>query len=159
MAKELVRSQFFFSEVMCVNNQEKQINYGEFIGGIEVKEIVLLKLDVERRIEFAAAGKLDVALSTDFHLIDQDGHTFRARADFDLFVTDSADEVVLTIKASFMIIYESSNEYTLSGEEEKFFVTRNVPLNVWPFARELISSMTTRLGYPALLISPYVLTR
>ena len=47
-------------------------------------------------------------------------------------------------------------EYSLSEEEKQQFLSRNVPVNVWPYARELISTMATRLGYPALLIPPYV---
>jgi len=36
------------------------------------------------------------------------------------------------------------------------FINRNLPINVWPYARETISSITTRIGFPALVIEPYV---
>ena len=36
----------------------------------------------------------------------------------------------------------------------KFFAQRNVTVNIWPYARELISSLTTRMGYPTLIIEP-----
>ncbi len=35
------------------------------------------------------------------------------------------------------------------------FVENNVPVNAWPYAREIISSVTTRMGFPSLVIPTY----
>jgi len=38
----------------------------------------------------------------------------------------------------------------------KVFIGVNAQNHVWPYGRELISSITTRMGYAALIIEPYV---
>lgn len=65
------------------------------------------------------------------------------------------DESLVELKFELRAVYkfESIEEY-----EDKYilkFIERNIPVNIWPYAREIISSITTRIGYPALVISPY----
>lgn len=39
------------------------------------------------------------------------------------------------------------------------FEHRNVPLNAWPYAREFASSMSVRMGFPALVLPAYKVIR
>lgn len=48
-----------------------------------------------------------------------------------------------------------NNEVDDYSEELKTFGQRNVLINTWPYAREIISTMTTRLGFPPLIIPTY----
>jgi preprotein translocase subunit SecB len=140
-----------------MSTQERQLSsYNEFIKSLSLEEIVLLLLEAQRTSHSPAPGELEVSLKSDFHLLDHPANQLRARADFDLKVTDSQKEKAFEIRIQFMLTYRSNMEYSLSEEEKQQFLSRNVPVNVWPYARELISTMATRLGYPALLIPPYV---
>ncbi|NLJ80285.1 MAG: protein-export chaperone SecB [Firmicutes bacterium] len=42
---------------------------------------------------------------------------------------------------------------------KKIFLQNNPPLNSWPYAGEIISSLTTRMGFPPLVIEPYKVIR
>lgn len=64
------------------------------------------------------------------------------------------DEIGFIIDFTYCIEYEKSDLAQFDEEYIKFFTQRNVPVNIWPYARELISSLTTRMGYPTLIIEP-----
>ncbi|AVX21332.1 preprotein translocase subunit SecB [Carboxydocella sporoproducens DSM 16521] len=61
-----------------------------------------------------------------------------------------------TLSYNFLVNDENKkliNEFT----EEVFseFANRNVIINAWPYARELVSNLTTRMGFAPLFIPPY----
>jgi preprotein translocase subunit SecB len=65
------------------------------------------------------------------------------------------DEFVFKMKFDFVIKYSIDALETFSEEYIEFFIKNNVPINIWPYARELVSSITTRMGFPVLVIAPY----
>ncbi|GMO00749.1 hypothetical protein [Parageobacillus thermoglucosidasius] len=73
----------------------------------------------------------------------------------------NAENKVFDIEFSYILEYrlQKSNDIHLEKEglEEaiKLFVQRNVPVNIWPYARELISQLTMSMGFPPLLIGTY----
>ncbi|EOU1741768.1 protein-export chaperone SecB [Clostridium perfringens] len=67
----------------------------------------------------------------------------------------SKDELCLTLNLKFNIKYSVKDLELFSEEYVQKFIDKNVPINIWPYAREIISSITSRMGYPSLIISPY----
>ena len=59
------------------------------------------------------------------------------------------------IKFDFCIQYSISSLKTFSQDYIEFFIYKNVPINIWPYARELVSSVTTRMGYQPLVLKPH----
>lgn len=65
----------------------------------------------------------------------------------------------------FSMDFEYATIYSIGGEESfpqeelqqiaEVFVDRNVPINVWPFARELVADLSNRMNVPRLLIGMY----
>ena len=65
---------------------------------------------------------------------------------------------IFDIKFIYLIEY-TLKEKDLSEVENIIiskFTEKNTPVNIWPYARELISSVTTRMGYPAFIIKPFI---
>ncbi|MBP1888917.1 preprotein translocase subunit SecB [Clostridium moniliforme] len=69
--------------------------------------------------------------------------------------SEDGDEVCLVLNLKFNIKYSVKNLDSFSREYVQHFTDKNVPINIWPYAREIISSITSRMGYPSLIISPY----
>ena len=65
-----------------------------------------------------------------------------------------ADTDLYTVEATYLLSYELLE--ALSGEDverdRQWFATRNAPFNAWPFFREFLHSMATRMGHPGLLL-------
>lgn len=80
---------------------------------------------------------------------------------------ETSEEAAESRAEFFTLVFKLELVYAVPGFEEKVtedkergeiiqsFCRLNVPLNAWPYARELISSTTVRMGYPALVIGTY----
>ncbi|PIH05229.1 protein-export chaperone SecB [Clostridium combesii] len=64
-------------------------------------------------------------------------------------------DVFVNIEFTLRAIYEIEDLKSYDQVYIAEFIDRNIPVNVWPYAREIISSLTTRIGYPALVIDPF----
>lgn len=62
---------------------------------------------------------------------------------------------MLNLEFELRVIYKLDDIDKYEDEYILKFIEINLPINIWPYAREIISSMTTRIGYPVLVISPY----
>ncbi len=62
---------------------------------------------------------------------------------------------LFSIKFDYCIAYSVESLSTFSNEYIEFFIYKNVPINIWPYARELVSSITTRMGFSPLILKPH----
>jgi len=58
------------------------------------------------------------------------------------------DEELFSIHFSLLVKYDLPSDADFAPQYLEFFAENNVPANVWPYARELVSSMTSRMGLP-----------
>lgn len=65
------------------------------------------------------------------------------------------DKETVNLKFELRATYQIDNINDYEDEYIIKFMENNLPVNIWPYAREIISSMTTRIGYPSLMIEPY----
>ena len=57
---------------------------------------------------------------------------------------------------TYMIGVDAKDNFIEDFDEElRLFVENNALINAWPYARETISSLTTRMGFPSLSIPSY----
>ncbi|WP_373844434.1 protein-export chaperone SecB [Clostridium sp.] len=136
--------------------------YSNLIEGLKIQNIYLndLKLDnVNREIK---GNSLSVKLDCEF---DKNrnikGEILEVFPSFSVQVFSSEDisQAAFHIDTQFYIKYEIKN---LANFEEMYidtFINQNIPLNIWPYIRELISSLSTRIGFPALVIEPFTIKR
>lgn len=71
---------------------------------------------------------------------------------------ESQEEGVTFLGVTFEIQYDMVSEERPSDEIISKLFNMHIPLHVWPYVRELISSMTLRAGLPPLMLPLYVKT-
>lgn len=146
--------------------------YARFIKDIELESVLLESVEAKRDWEkFLQPNNLNVyfepMIGPTWKVRDQSLEVLASlvvRA-----VTDSEPEgasesdPALFIRTGFLLVYVYNGEGNLSdyvsapGNEEilKAFVDKNVPVNAWPYFREMIASLTTRMGLPPLIVPTY----
>ncbi|TYP52398.1 protein-export chaperone SecB [Thermosediminibacter litoriperuensis] len=130
--------------------------YNSFVKHVELNKIVLYKLDSQFNYELLGreSGQVLVDFKPSFNLKRKEENKFLAEARFSVSVkVEESNEELIKINASFLLFYSLKEKCDDDILEE--FIKRNVPLNAWPYGRELISSMTSRMGLPALNIGLY----
>lgn len=135
--------------------KEKYIN---MIENVNIKKICLKNIFLED-VEFPNDNeeKLEVNLEygcNEFELAQNNDDLIIFYPEFMLKIISKKKETV-NLKFKMSVIYNIKNIKNYEQEYIIKFMENNLPINVWPYARELISSLTTRIGYPALMIEPY----
>ncbi|MBA2518614.1 MAG: hypothetical protein H0V24_03025 [Chloroflexia bacterium] len=130
------------------------VDYATFIEGIELQHFWLAGAEMKNlagphqpehlRIKVADAGS-EWKIVKDGFVIFQ---TYLIR-----FVESDDEQRVGEITATFGLEYTSLVQPTESMSNS--FTRHNVPLNVWPYFRELVASMTGRMGWEILTIPTY----
>lgn len=130
--------------------------YNNFVKNVELNKIVLYKLDSYFNYELLEKelGQALVDFKPSFSLKYKAEAKFIAEAQFSVSVkVQETSEELIKIDASFLLFYILKEKCADDVLEE--FIKRNVPLNAWPYGREIISSITSRMGLPALNIGLY----
>ncbi|MGF7399141.1 protein-export chaperone SecB [Thermoanaerobacterium thermosaccharolyticum] len=130
-------------------------NYKEMIKNIELVNIYLSKLNCIRTSDHKKLLQgINVNFNHNFELGELRGDNFDCKASFNV-KGIKEDLEILEINAEFIATYHLENASNIDKELIDKFVKINLPLNVWPYGRELISSMTVRMGLPPLILSTY----
>lgn len=132
--------------------------YDKFIRGVQIESINLIDLSI-KSLSYDVDEKEELLVDLEFQneKFKSNETNLTVSPRFILKVSKMKDGNKITV---FEIEFEYKLEYRVAdcGKTPEsyleLFVKRNVPINIWPYARELISSMTTRMGYPALIIEP-----
>ncbi|WP_170270467.1 protein-export chaperone SecB [Heliorestis acidaminivorans] len=156
-----------------MDNKEK---YSQLISMIELKNIELISLNCNQNPAFNHKGSkpIDAAIKYNTKEVIQSGielifpfclslATFSnennsGEKDYDLI--DSKDklfDISLELYLNYYIEVTDNSTLDLSNflEEINEFANKNVIINAWPYAREIVSNVTTRMGFPPLLLPPY----
>jgi len=112
-------------------------------------------------------------VSIHFQVLQRPGSEFDTNVTFDIkpsslgAQTDTSFEVLLTLKIGFSSSRRKAPpfdaEFAMCGLYEhkrglpadlrEYFVNINGPIMLWPYMRELVTSITTRAGYPPLVLT------
>lgn len=146
--------------------------YNKLIESIEINNIELISLNCYKNNNFDPKKKsninigfhheveevnikgLNLLVNCHFEVIafygdENNGHIKKDDIDSENILFNI--EFVLELKYSLEIEDVQDIMLELKNEVNQF-VHQNVPINAWPYARETISSMTTRMGLPPLVI-------
>lgn len=150
--------------------------YKQFIESIELNEIELLSLKCNQNKNFTTEKRenIELALKNDIVDTEIDGMGLQVQIQFgvvafnpgdsshgsvnveDMFEDDILFKVEFSLILSYVFDLEDSEDILKKFDNEiETFTKKNVPLNAWPYARETISSITTRMGFPAVIIPTY----
>lgn len=138
-----------------INELNKDI-YNELIKNVDIKDIFLKEL-ILSDIEFMPPeGPLSCQVNLKYECNDYKINTniieFYPKFELKLIIENIKP---LTIKFSYRVQYIIKDLNKYPEEYIKFFMNRNIPVNIWPYARETISSITNKIGYPTINIKPY----
>jgi preprotein translocase subunit SecB len=151
------------------NNLEK---YNEFISLLELSKINLDSLYTEKNKNFAQKQvSLDIAM--DYEVKDAKQIDLEVFVPFSFtvkaFVNEDneekninsikAEDTLFTIKMELMLTYfldieeiETTDITVDYSDILEQFAERNVVINAWPYVREMVHSLTFKMGLPALVI-------
>lgn len=144
--------------------------YKKLIRAIELVNVELQELSCNKNNNLPPEKRSNLQVGLNNEIVEQlyDGldfvvhilfnvAVFHGDADVEEQADNINDDVLFNIKFTLESTYkidfpEVDNGLDDYEEELELFSTRNVPINTWPYAREIISSITTRMGFPPLII-------
>lgn len=136
---------------MNKNKRPDPEKYREFIKAVELRNIKLIELNtriVEKQPTSDDALKVSIK-TTDEYKIFNDILIFYVN--YTLAMKQSK-EVILKIKAKYNITYKLLKKIKIDEEVIDFFGKKNLPLNVWPFFRELCNDVTAKMRIPPIVL-------
>ncbi|MBD8872881.1 hypothetical protein [Rhodanobacter sp. DHB23] len=135
---------------------------GKVARNVELDAINLRYAKVESGCE---PGDLPEELSVDVQYRTSINHRHRkdepsspelaVMVDFRFHVHGAGEEVpaeILSLEASYLLTYLLNPEATLEEDCFKHFAEVNGPYNAWPYWRELVQSVTGRVGLPGFVV-------
>jgi hypothetical protein len=127
-------------------------DYFEMLKGIALEELYLDECAAQvKRGKIKSGQALPYSWDHDVSHKVLSENLLRAKHRFELVApAGSKKDFALKISCTFILMYSSKQE--LPEEFLKIFSERNVPLNTWPYFRELVQSMTQRMNIPPLVL-------
>ncbi len=139
------------------NTQQDFIKkYNEFIHSLELVDIYIAELTFKRLKDIPENNQVRVkvtikATKNEYKKVETDLYEITHRVLFKLeYVKEGHRNLFFELKVTFKLFYRSKHE--LTDEIFKIFVERNVPVNVFPFLREIVCNSMYRTGLPPILI-------
>ena len=128
--------------------------YRELIESVNIGKISLLGLDMFRTedLRVPLRVKHDLSIPDDEISVEE----LAAKVLFTLEASaKEAEDPQISVKMAWLVKFELNEGVTVDefGDDLiRQFLTRNIPINVWPYIRETVSSLTGKMGLPPLLI-------
>lgn len=129
--------------------------YRDLVRGININAINVHSMNIStKNSKLKESKSIDIDNKFGIDKYNIDGDKLEVYINFNIKACEknNEDKIGFVIDFTYCIEYEKENLEQFDEEYIKFFTQRNVPVNIWPYARELISSLTTRMGYPTLII-------
>jgi preprotein translocase subunit SecB len=136
---------------MNKNKKPNSEKYREFIKTIELRDIKLIELNthiIEEQPTTDNVLKVDIK-TTNEHKMFNNILIFYVNY---ILTMKQSKKVVLKIKAIYKVDYELLKRIEIDEKTIDFFSEMNLPLNVWPFFRELCNDITAKMRIPSLVL-------
>lgn len=133
--------------------------YSELVEALSGLDIRLRKMDMELFRENLGEQAVDIQMDT--KIAEYSPESITIDVFFSIESTSVGDSSEAGFKLSFVyrLKYTLDKELDLTNEILEEFANRNTPINVWPYAREFVSSTTSRMGLTPLILSPLQVNR
>lgn len=135
------------------NETPRKDIYDKLINDLQFSKILLKDLLVKREYSDESTTNVDVKIDYTMEQFDRTGDQVIIPANFTVKALDHDRQDIVIFEVSFVyeLIYELDNEMDYKDNSLiDYFADNNAPMNAWPYARELVASMTTRMGLPTL---------
>jgi Preprotein translocase subunit SecB. len=137
-----------------VNANEVE-QYSRVVKAVELDEIRLLKVVAEctpgtqpQAIDVETSFRLDKVVDVASGRLEAQAHLLVSGK------TAASEEPMLRVELSWLVRYRLPQGFSTSDETGQSFLDRNVPVNIWPYAREFVSELTARMGFLPPLVLP-----
>lgn len=131
--------------------------YGEFIKGIEIENISLVDCSAKRIKIPEPESILKYSVIPLDSTYDSKSSGFSVIAGYEIQLMckspESQEEVFANISVSLECSYIS--EISINQALFQVFKDVNVPLNIWPYAREIVHSLSNRMGLATLILPAF----
>ncbi|SHH44242.1 preprotein translocase subunit SecB [Caloranaerobacter azorensis DSM 13643] len=143
--------------------EQKSINkdkYAKLVRNIDINQLNLVELYSKKYVtalynnENLTKIKVDIKHRSGLKSV-QD-NSFITEFKTEIFSETEKGEKIFNIFVVYEIVYSLRENIDLNElkDEVEFFVFRNVPVNIWPYIRETVSSVTTKMGFQPLVLEP-----
>ena len=135
-------------------NQLSPEEYSNILSSINLASIVLNDCNTKRYDVKSKGGmvNLDIAMKLK-HDQDTNNAYFIATYKLDGMKESKGEkESVFTISASFLLTYTKTKEIEMPKDFVDIFKENGIELVSWPYFREFVQNMITRMGYPPLTL-------
>lgn len=130
--------------------------YNEFIHSLELVDIYVAELTFKRLKNIPENNQIPVKVTlkstkNEYKRVKTNLYEITHRVLFKLeYVEESQEKLFFELKVTFKLFYRSKHE--LNDEIFKIFVEKNIPVNVFPFLREIVCNSMYRAGLSPILI-------
>ena len=122
--------------------------YRRILDGIELKNILISNIKADLKHELLTEGmKIVIKDDAQYEMREND---FIIKNKYILTAKNQANKIALKIECVFIVVFETKYEITDGFFE--IYKDLSLPLNVWPFFRELVNSTTARMNIPPLTL-------
>lgn len=135
--------------------------YKDLVKAVELEELFIVDLHSTRRVDV----DFPLRLISDFSIGEPElldsaivvEATLDLSADARDVPSETLDDPMVQIKMTWRVVYSltDKNPREIEAKLVQEFVKRNVPLNVWPYARAAVTSATAQMGLPPLVLETY----
>ena len=122
--------------------------YKRILDGIQLENVLVKNINAKIDHEILKEGlKINIKDNASYSLKD-DG--FIVEDKFSLYSRDKDRKIAIKIECTYVLSFTSS--CTITEEFFDIYKEISLPLNVWPFFREFVNSITSRMNIPPLTL-------
>ena len=141
-------------------DEEKDVEaqYQDMLTALDLKSIRLINSSTTRNPDLEiGASAINVEKTTESAIKEDNKKLFRFIEHIELkAVLKDSEQEIFTLSGSFLLNYQSPIE--VDSILLEMFASRNLSIHSWPYLREFVQSMSTRMGLPPVLL-PLLLPR
>lgn len=125
--------------------------YREFLSKVQIAELSLKKVSSEIfKEKFLPENKPTVSISDSYNITSSDKN-IKIESSFELKVTvDKSEEIILFLNALHEIILIPESKFP--SPFWNIYKSATLPLKIWPYFRELVQNITSRMNIPPLTL-------
>lgn len=124
-------------------------SYNKFIDGLDLLEIKLAYSESQAEEDFSLPAEVETEDSKDYKQLEEGKfivtHEYKLKT-----IEKGKKKAGLKINAIYKLIYQS--EIPITDEIFEVFSEISLPLHTWPYFRQFVHEMTSRMGLPPLTL-------
>jgi preprotein translocase subunit SecB len=118
----------------------------------ELKSIRII--EVSGKCDPQIAAPLEPTVNVECSVVNQDVNALHILCNCQ-FAANTTQAQVAEARIKYLIIYEIQGTEPFAPEDVAEFATSNGTLNAWPFLREFLYGLTSKMGYPAYVLPTF----